>query len=101
MGITLDDHGNLYIADQLNHRIRRVNATTGVIETIAGTGTIGQLGGYYLGDGTPATEAFLDRPAAVSIDNNGNLLIADAGNHLLRRVNTKTGIIKTITALSR
>jgi sugar lactone lactonase YvrE len=101
MGITLDDDDNLYIADQLNHRIRRVNAATGVIETIAGTGTIGQLGGYYLGDGTPATEAFLDRPAAVSIDNNGNLLIADAGNHLLRRVNTKTGIIKTITALRR
>jgi sugar lactone lactonase YvrE len=101
MGITLDNHGNLYIADQLNHRIRRVASTTGVIETVAGTGTIGELGGYYLGDGTPATEAFLDRPAAVSIDNHGNLLIADAGNHLLRRVNTKTGIIKTITALRR
>ena len=99
MGITLDANGNLYIADQLNHRIRRVEAATGVIETIAGTGTIGEHGGYYMGDGTPATEAFLDRPSAVSIDISGNLLIADAGNRLIRRVNTETGIIETITAL--
>jgi trimeric autotransporter adhesin len=101
MGITLDNHGNLYIADQLNHRIRRVEAATGVIETIAGTGTIGEQGGYYLGDGTPAIEAFLDRPAAVSIDTTGNLLIADAGNRMIRRVNIETGIIETISALRR
>lgn len=101
MGITLDPDGNLYIADQLNHRIRRIEAATGTIETIVGTGTIGETGGYYLGDGTPAIDAFLDRPSAVSIDSAGNLLIADAGNRLIRRVNTKTGIIETITALQR
>jgi streptogramin lyase len=101
LAIALDNDGNLYIADQLNHRIRRVEAATGVIETVAGSGIIGEHGGYYGGDGTPATDAFLDRPVAVSIDTYGNLLIADAGNHLLRRVDAETGIIDSISALRR
>jgi len=101
LGITLDNDGNLYIADQLNHRIRRVDVATGVIETVVGTGTIGEYGGYYGGDGRPATEAFLDRPAAVSLDITGNLLIVDSGNSLIRRVDAETGIIETITAIRR
>jgi DNA-binding beta-propeller fold protein YncE len=101
LGIALDSDGNLYIADQLNHRIRRVEAATGVIETVVGTGLIGEYGGYYGGDGRPATEAFLDRPAEVSLDTAGNLLIVDAGNNLLRVVDAETGIIETITALRR
>ena len=76
-----------------------MEAATGVIETVAGSGTIGEHGGYYEGDGTPATDAFLDRPVAVYIDTYGNLLIADAGNHLLRRVDAETGVIDSISAL--
>lgn len=100
-GIALDAKGNLYIADRLNQRIRRVDAETGVIETFAGTGNIGELGGDYGGDGRPATEAFLNRPSAVFLDAAGNLLIADAGNHLVRRVDAVTGIIETVTAKRR
>lgn len=101
LAIALDNDGNLYIADQLNHRIRRVEAATGIIETVAGSGSIGEYAGYYGGDGRPAIEAFLDRPAAVSIDISGNLLIADAGNHLIRRVNAETGVIESIPAIRR
>ena len=100
-GIALDADGNLYIADRLNHRIRRVEAATGAIETFAGTGVIGTFGGDYGGDGGLATEAFLNSPVAVSVDTAGNVLIADAGNHLVRRVDAATGIMETVTAKRR
>ncbi len=83
-GVALDEAGNLYIADLGNHRIRRVDAA-GTIATVAGTGEQG-----YSGDGGPATQAQLDFPEGVALDEAGNLYIADLGNHRIRKVTFST-----------
>ncbi|WP_107852861.1 NHL repeat-containing protein [Oceanimonas marisflavi] len=87
----LDTNGNLYIADYRNHRIRRVNALTGEIDTVAGNGSFG-----FSGDGGPATSAQLRSPVGVAVDTNGNLYIADGGNHRIRKVDADTGEIDTV-----
>ena len=89
-GLALDAEGNLYVADTINHRIRRVDATTGLIETVAGTGTQGDGG-----DGGPATEAELRFPSGVAVDDDGRVYIADTFNHRIRRVD-RDGVIETI-----
>jgi sugar lactone lactonase YvrE len=86
-----DSAGNLYIADTGNHAIRRVAAGTGIITSVAGTGTAGSSG-----DNGQATSARLSSPSDVAIDSAGNLLIADRGNHKVRRVNRTTGVITTV-----
>ncbi len=88
-GVALDGAGNLYIADSLNQRIRKVNAA-GVITTVAGDGTEG-----YGGDGDAALAAQLNRPFGVMPDGAGNLYIADTGNHRIRKVNA-AGRISTV-----
>ena len=90
-GVALDRHGNLFIADTESTRIRRVDAVTGDIGTVAGNGNWG-----YGGDGGPATSAELDYPEGVAVDDNGNLFIADTFNDRIRRVDAKTAIITTI-----
>jgi len=87
--IDIDGAGNLYISDQFNHRIRKVD-TGGIITTVAGIGTAG-----FSGDGGPATSARLNFPTDMRVDGTGNLCIADAANHRVRKVNT-SGIITTI-----
>lgn len=87
--VAVDKNGNLYIADMDNHRVRRVG-TDGVIITIAGDGEEG-----YNGDGLLAVEAKLRFPRGVDIDRMGRLLIADLGNHRIRRVELD-GRIQTI-----
>ncbi len=77
-GVAVDGAGNLFIADWGNNQIRKVD-TSGVITTVAGTGTSG-----FSGDGGPATAARLDRPVGVAVGGAGNLFIADSGNHLIR-----------------
>jgi sugar lactone lactonase YvrE len=89
MGIALDGSGNLYIADEQNNRIRKVN-TAGIISTIAGNGNRG-----YSGDGGAATAAELNYPTGVAVDGSGNVYIADEGNNRIREVNT-SGIMSTI-----
>lgn len=79
----------LYIADTSNHRVRRVDAA-GIIRTIAGTGAPG-----YSGDGGPAITAQLNYPYDLLLDKNGDLLVADAGNGRIRRINASTGVITT------
>jgi len=88
-GMAVDGAGNLYFADSLNHRIRKVN-TAGVISTVAGTGTAG-----FSGDGGPATSAALNTPFDVKVDSAGNLYICDTDNYRVRKVNT-AGIITTV-----
>ncbi|HXN22335.1 MAG TPA: hypothetical protein VOA41_06285 [Candidatus Dormibacteraeota bacterium] len=90
-GVAVDASGNLYIADIYNSRIRRVDAATGIITTVAGNGFF-----FFSGDGGPATSASLDRPRGVAVDGSGNLYIADTNNYRIRRVDAATGIITTV-----
>ena len=76
----LDSSGNLYIADQFNHRIRMVDSS-GNISTVAGNGTAG-----YTGDGGAATSANLNDPQGVLVDSSGNIYIADTNNNAVRKV---------------
>jgi hypothetical protein len=91
VGIHVDKSLNIYIADWANKRVRKVNGTTGIITTVAGTGS-----GGFTGDGGPATNATIDGPLQVWLDNNNDLLVADQYNHRVRKVLTATGIITTI-----
>jgi RHS repeat-associated protein len=89
----MDSAGNLYIADMLNHRIRKIDPN-GIITTVAGNGTQG-----FTGDNGPATSARLNKPSGIAVDNAGNLYIADSGNGLVRKVDT-SGIITSVTGSS-
>lgn len=91
-GVTVDAAGNVFIAD--GDRIRKVEATNGLITTVAGTGLWDHQG--YYGDGGPATAAELNRPYGVAVDAEGNIYIADSGNQRVRKVEHSTGIITTL-----
>ncbi len=86
-GIALDSQNNLFIAT--GHRVRRVEAATGIITTVAGTGSAG-----YTGDGGPATEAKLKSPEGLAIDGAGNLYITTLQR--VRKVDAETGVITTV-----
>ena len=90
-GVALDGAGNLYIADTGNNVVRMIAASTGVIATVAGTGSIGSAG-----DGAAATLAELNQPQGITVDVSGNLYIADTSNHRIRKVDAVTGIISTV-----
>ena len=94
-GVEADGAGNLYIADTLYWRIRKIDAA-GNISTVAGNGTIG-----YSGDGGSATEAQLRHPVNTTVDGDGNLYIADAFNSRIRKVDADTGIISTVAGIGR
>jgi len=89
--LQIDTAGNIYIADTLNSVIRRVDAATGRISTVAGTGVAG-----YTGDGGQATVARLNNPRGIALENNSILYIADSSNHLVRAVNLTTGVITKV-----
>jgi hypothetical protein len=97
-GVALDAQGDLYIADSANNVIRRVDAKTGIITTVAGDYAAdradGGLGGFS-GDGGPATSARLNDPQGVAVDGAGDLFIADTFNNAIREV-TPAGIIATV-----
>ena len=84
----IDSAGNIYIADYKNNRVRRVDATTKIITTVAGTGSAG-----YSGDGGAATSAELNGPISIVVDSAGVLYIADAANERIRAVNTNTNVV--------
>lgn len=92
-GIFTDAAGDLYIADNRT-RLRKVNKTTGIINTVAGYYSTTPTG--YTGDGGPATAAGLYQPGGGAIDAAGYIYIADRNNHAIRKVTAATGIITTI-----
>lgn len=89
LGLAIDGTGNIYIADLLNNRVRKVTPG-GIITTVAGNGTAG-----FSGDGGAATSATLNQPIGVAVDASGNLYIADEQNSRIRKV-TPGGIISTV-----
>lgn len=94
-GVAVDAAGNVLVADALNHRVRKINTTTGIISTIAGMGFVG-----FAGDGGAATAAAcrLNEPTGVAVDGAGNIYIADNANNRVRKINT-AGIISTIAGV--
>lgn len=89
--IRFDAAGNLFVVEMKNHIVRRIDGNTQVITTVAGCGREG-----FGGDGGPATEALLKQPHSIALDEKGGLLIADIGNHRIRRVDLASETIHTI-----
>ena len=94
-GLAIDGAGNLFIADQGNNVIRRVDAVTQIITTVAGGG-LSPSRADGLGDGGPATSALLSGPMDVAVDAAGNLFIADSFHGLIRRVDAASGSITVV-----
>ena len=88
--VRFDRDGNMYFVEMRNHLVRRVDRKTKKISTVAGTGVAG-----FGGDGGPALRAQLRQPHSIAFDLEGRLLICDIGNHRVRRLNLRTGIIET------
>jgi sugar lactone lactonase YvrE len=92
--VAFDKAGNLYLSDTFNHRIRKVDAKTGVISTVAGNGKKG-----FAGDGGKATEASLNEPYGLELDAEGNLFVVDRLNYCVRKVDAKTAFITTVAGV--
>ncbi|MBM3773578.1 MAG: hypothetical protein FJW37_00255 [Acidobacteria bacterium] len=88
--VRFDKAGNMFFVEMQNHLVRRVDAKTQTISTVAGNGSAG-----FSGDGGPATSAQLRQPHSIAFDPEGRLLICDIGNHRIRQVDLKTGVITT------
>lgn len=91
-----DSKGNLYFSDTFNHAVRRVDAKTGIITTVAGSGKKG-----YTGDGGPATKATLNEPYGIAFDGSNNLFIVDRLNYCIRRVDATTQTITTFAGTGK
>ena len=89
-GIALDNEGNLYVTTS-EHRVRKVAVATGVISTIAGTGSNGDFG-----DGGPAVQAGFNGPRGLAVDEGGNVYVSDFANNRIRKIDATTGIITTV-----
>lgn len=90
-GMTFDAAGNLYFCDAGNHRVRRIDAVTGIVSTVAGNGAAA-----FAGNGGAATEASFNNPIDVAFDAAGHLYVADYLNYQIRRVEAGTGIVSTV-----
>jgi streptogramin lyase len=89
--VRFDRAGNMLFVEMKNHLIRRVDAKTGLIATVAGTGKVG-----YAGDGGPALKAQFNMPHSIALDADDNIYIADIGNHRIRKIDAKTGLIDSV-----
>jgi DNA-binding beta-propeller fold protein YncE len=89
--VRFDPDGNMFIVEMMNHIVRRVDGKTGLISTVAGNGRQG-----FDGDGGPAAQALFNQPHSIALDGKRALYVADIGNHRIRRIDLKTGIIESI-----
>jgi streptogramin lyase len=94
--IRFDSAGDLYVVDMVNNAVRKIDMKSGLISTIAGTGTSG-----YSGDGGPATRATLAQPHSIQFGPDGNLYICDIKNHVIRLLDMKTGVISTFAGTGK
>jgi streptogramin lyase len=90
--VRFDQVGNVFFVEMQNHVVRRIDARTQIISTVAGTGQAG-----FSGDGGPASRAAFRQPHSIQLDRNGDLYVCDIGNHRIRKVAIKTGIISTFS----
>jgi len=90
--VAIDALGNIYIADQINNRVRVINIVTGIITRFAGTGAES----WEVIDGSPALETPLTRPSALRFDAQGNLLVAEQGTGRIRKIDVQTSIVTTV-----
>ena len=88
--VRFDKAGNIFWVERMSHTVRRMDARTGTITTVAGSGVAG-----FGGDGGPATAAKLSQPHSIGFDGAGDLYICDIANHRVRKVDMKTGVIST------
>jgi streptogramin lyase len=94
--LRFDTVGDLYIVDMVNHAVRKIDMKTGLITTIAGTGQPG-----YGGDGGPAVKAQFKQPHSIQFGPEGDLYICDIGNHVIRKIEMKTGTISTFAGTGK
>ncbi len=94
--LRFDAAGDLYIVDMVNHAVRKIDMKSGTISTIAGDGKPG-----YSGDGGSAAKAQLKQPHSLQFGPEGDLYICDIGNHVIRRVDMKTGVIETFAGTGK
>lgn len=94
--MAIDGQGNVFVADYFNHRIRRIDGQTGVVTTVAGNGS-----GVSSGEGQAATDAGVPHPYALAVDSQGDLFIIENGTFKVRRVDAKSGTIRTVAGTGR
>lgn len=94
--LQVDSVGNVYVADTANNAVRRIDAVTGVISTVAGTGVRG-----YNGAAGPATLVHLNQPRGIALEGDGVLYVADSNNHRVRRVDLVTQTLTTVAGSTR
>jgi len=94
--VRFDQAGNMYFVEMMNHVIRKVDAKSGKISTIAGTGERG-----FSGDGESAKQAKFNRPHSIQFEPKGDLFVCDIGNHRIRRIDMKTGKISTFSGTGK
>jgi streptogramin lyase len=85
------ENGDMYFVEMKNHLVRKVDAQTGIISTVAGAGKPG-----YGGDGGPATEALFKNPHSIALDGRDGLYVADIGNHRIRRIDLESGVVESV-----
>lgn len=95
-GVEIGPDGGLYICEVRNHRVWRLDQKSGQVKVVAGNGKVG-----YAGDGGKATEALLNEPYEVRFDTAGNMLFVEMKNHLVRKVDTLTGLISTVAGTGK
>jgi streptogramin lyase len=94
--LRFDAQGDMFIVDMVNNAIRKIDMKTGILTTLAGTGKKG-----YTGDGGPAKDAQFNQPHSIQFGPEGDLYICDIGNHVIRKIDMKTGTISTFAGVGK